>query len=181
MTLSQARSRVHRASSQLSSPPALTRHTVGHRFYDTRNTFSNPDLVVIVTDGNPNTVRGGSGGGASESQAVQAAMVEANLIKAGGAHMLAIGVASVDEANLGAITNGAASIVSPTTPVNGSTIKTLDIIKSTFGDLEDAMKALASALCDGSVKVEKLVDGDPAPGWEFTATDKEQRLHEREW
>jgi hypothetical protein len=48
--------------------------------YDTRTTFSNPDLVVIVTDGNPNTVRGGSGGGASEPQAVQAAMVEANLI-----------------------------------------------------------------------------------------------------
>ncbi len=132
---------------------------------DVRTTFSSPELLVIITDGNPNTTDTSTAGGAGDA-ALYEAMDEANLIKAGITHILAVGVGSVNENRLKDITDGSSSLVAAPTSAN---IKQLDVTTSSFGNLEEAMRQLASALCDGSVTVTKRVDGDVASGWSFAA------------
>ena len=58
-------------------------------------TGGRPDLVIVITDGNPNQIN--SGGGTSQAgttSAVNRALVQANAIKVGGTHMFSIAVGS---------------------------------------------------------------------------------------
>jgi len=120
-----------------------------------------PDLIIMFSDGNPN-----DGGG------ISGAIGPANGYKGAGAHILGVAIgSSIDLDNFRAITDGTGSILGPPPAITGSTIKSYDIIQSSFSNLEKAMNQVASALCDGHINVTKLVDGIPADGWTFSATD----------
>lgn len=51
-----------------------------------------PDLIVFITDGNPNTTNSSGGGGAGTVQATNAAITIANQMKGDGVHMFGIAV-----------------------------------------------------------------------------------------
>jgi uncharacterized protein YegL len=122
-----------------------------------RSTFDprvdKPDLVIFASDGNPNTIVGGSGCGASEADAVAAAVVAADAIKADGIRIITLGIGGdLDAANLIAISSADA------------------YYDSDFDTLADTLAGIAGELCGGTVTVRKYVDDVPAQGWEFTAT-----------
>ena len=130
-------------------------------------------LFVFLTDGNPNTAIGHSGGQPGLPGALWAGQTQANLIKGDGSHILAVGVGSnVTLSALRAVTDGASSLIAPPAGVNASTIQTLDIITSSFGDLEQAFRDLADALCAPAVALDKTVDDNskPEPGGDFNYT-----------
>ncbi len=97
--------------------------------------FSNPDLVVLLTDGNPTTnVNGDTGTG--DTQLVPA-IVAANTLKSGGAHILAIGVGgSVNEANLVHVSGDG---VHPPAELNADTVQGIDVILTGFSNLDDVL------------------------------------------
>ncbi len=113
-----------------------------------------PDLVLFASDGNPNTVYGGSPCGTSESAAVSAAVAIANTMKLDGIRIITLGIGDdIDSANLIAISSSDAYY---------------DVDE--FDELEDTLETIASELCGGTISVQKKVDGEPEAGWEFTLT-----------
>jgi uncharacterized repeat protein (TIGR01451 family) len=133
-------------------------------------TFTSPDLVVIFTDGNPtafNNDPDGSIGGedpADDPQVLDEAVIEANALKAAGTHMLAVGVSSApDVENLQAISEDPTPQSAPPLAIDGSTIQGLDIVLSSFANLETAMTELGNALCDPVVDLTKTATDDTLP------------------
>ena len=129
-------------------------------------TFSQPDLVVFITDGQPNA----SGTpGALDAGALDDAITAANTIKANGVtHILGVGVGDstgfLD--NIGEITG----------KDPGSAPPTHDVVASTTGDLLDDLHGLALDLCRATVAVHKRVRTGPGAGglvdgagWTFAA------------
>ena len=121
----------------------------------------NPDLIVIASDGNPNT-RGGHAhlghsllpASVSEQDAMSWASAEANDIRTDGARIVALGIGNgLDTDNLVTISG---PVVSPPAPINTST----DVITTGFATLAANLAALADELCGGTITVHKIIDAD---------------------
>jgi len=120
-----------------------------------------PDLIVFASDGRPNKVNGSNE--FNRQAALQAAIVEADLAKAAGARIIAIGIGDRLRVNkLQAIAS------SPD-----------DVYTTDFATLAQTLAELAEELCGGTITVNKLIDLDgdlgttddqsPGAGWTFTA------------
>jgi len=117
-----------------------------HGLYDPRP--AKPDLMVFASDGNPNAINGDST--VSEAEAVNAAVIAANAIKADGIRVLALGIGNdLDLDNLKAISGPNVNI-----GVNS------DVITSNFDDLATDLAKLADELCGGKILVQKQFDTD---------------------
>ncbi|MEZ4584494.1 MAG: hypothetical protein R3A10_23170, partial [Caldilineaceae bacterium] len=155
------------------------------------NGLAAPDLVVFFTDGNPNTVISDpqTTGNASTEEAVLAAAAQADLIKTNGgnggdgSHIFVVGVGGVTASNFAPVTDGANALQYVTsTPGSGQTdvFAEADYYVGSFDDLEQALQDVVTALCGGTITVQKLIDVDgnlatdgdqtPATGWTFAAT-----------
>lgn len=125
---------------------------------------TNPNLVIFASDGNPNTVIGGSGGSASESTAVSAAQVVANALKASGTRILAIGIGTdLNVTNMEAISGS---------NVNTGNVLTSDVITTDFSGLATQLATFATQTCGGTITVNKYIDSvSPTTrggvGWQF--------------
>ncbi len=133
----------------------------------------NPDLLVMITDGNPttddNSVRNI---GQEHEDDLFDAIAAANDAKDTGTRMLAIGIDShgvsasgLDTENLKKITNGDDSRIAPPNAVDAEA----DVVLADVGDLAAALADLATGLCGGTVNVKKYVDNILSPDWEFSA------------
>jgi uncharacterized repeat protein (TIGR01451 family)/LPXTG-motif cell wall-anchored protein len=97
-------------------------------------------------------------------------VLSANLVKASGTHILAVGVGdNVDVDGLKAISGD--------TEFDGGNIASADYLTTSFDDLRSSLKEFATALCGGSVTVTKEASTpeapgsfSPAAGWELTGT-----------
>ena len=150
-------------------------------FVTARNQFSEfphgsparPDLVVMITDGNPTTHTGEPEATPEHDRStgpadIEKAVTEANLIKLFGTHMFAVGVGGTAAAPLN--TTYLRAISGPD-QLPHDDMSTADWTRvSTFGALQARLTALATALCGGTVVVRKLMDGRAAAGWTFDAT-----------
>ena len=152
------------------------------------NGLAAPDLVVFFTDGNPNTVISDpqATGNASTEEAVLAAAAQADLIKTNGgnggsgSHIFVVGVGDVTASNFAPVTDGANALQYVTTsPGSGQTdvFAEADYYVGSFDDLAQALQDVVTALCGGTITVQKLMDADgnlatdgdqtPAAGWTF--------------
>ncbi|VAW01673.1 internalin, putative, partial [hydrothermal vent metagenome] len=127
--------------------------------FNTTDPFPSADIVLFMTDGNPTTFNGSLDRGVPppDPEDVDKGVTEANDTKSRGTRILAVGIGqdiSVD--NLKRISG----------PTQGDDWYLAD----DFQDLINTLPDIALQLCNGSVTVEKIVDGSPASGWEFTAT-----------
>lgn len=135
------------------------------------NAPSKFDLAILLTDGNPTVIRNNANSGSSAFNSLQdtdAGIFSANQLKAKGTRVVAVGVGSAlttdSELNLRAVSGTAA----------GS-----DYLRAAdFAAATTALTALATANCQGSIAVQKLIvptngtisDATPAPaGWQFDA------------
>jgi uncharacterized protein YegL len=97
------------------------------------------DLIIFASDGEPNRV-GDPAVEVSEDAAVAAAVAQANLAKADGVHILAIGIGVADETNLQAL----------------SGTGELDYVATGFGTFAEDIEELVNASCEQI----KCVNGD---------------------
>lgn len=103
-----------------------------------------PDLVVMVTDGDPNTVGSGPGGNAFGAAVAPAAAV-ANTVKGEGSHILALGLGGfVTQANLREITDGPQSTF---LQLGTDTAGTADIFGGNFSNLSAAYSTIPGSVC----------------------------------
>jgi uncharacterized protein YegL len=136
------------------------------------------DLVVFMTDGNPNTYVGGPA--ASETQAgwersIGPAVASANRVKTQGSRIFALGVGA---ALSSADSVGRLQAVSGTSefPTPNNNFFTADFtLNHDFTQFEAALSTIVSRLCGSSLEITKEVqdhNGDivDASGWSFTAT-----------
>jgi cysteine-rich repeat protein len=111
-----------------------------------------PNLVVFASDGNPNR-RGDPAEAVNQTVAVQAAVTEANLIKANGTRIIALGIGNaINTANLEAISSPDA------------------VITSNFTSLADTLAELSAELCGGTITVKKIINSSGVQDWEFNIT-----------
>ena len=116
------------------------------------NRLDKPDLYLFASDGNPNTIIGGGTCDSSESTAVAKAVEKANQIKSDGVRIITLGIGdNLKPENLIAISSADA------------------YYSSNFDTLANDLAAIAEELCGGTITVKKLIDGQPAENWEFTA------------
>ena len=108
------------------------------------------DAVLVLTDGDP-TVWGSESSGSVRLVTVQEAVHSANAIKSEGTRIVGVGIGLSDnsEKNLAAISG----------PTAGSDY----YLPAGFGDLDDALKEIASSQCGGTVVIEKQI-GASIPG-----------------
>uniref|UniRef100_UPI001AA0547E VWA domain-containing protein n=1 Tax=Rhabdothermincola sediminis TaxID=2751370 RepID=UPI001AA0547E len=126
-----------------------------------------PDLLFVLTDGKPTVhIDDSSTGGTTNNDDVDGGIRTANLVKGLGTRIFAVGIgAGIDATTLALITND--------TAFTGGNITTAGYALTNFDNLNSTLRKLATALCGGSVTVQKLADPGngvftPAPGWEFT-------------
>ena len=96
--------------------------------------YSNPDLVVLITDGDPTTDNSQGGSLVDEHIALQPAIAAANALKSANpaAHILAVGVgSSPSESNLVAV-SGPDVFDTNVAVINSSTVPGLDVILANF-------------------------------------------------
>lgn len=137
-------------------------------------------LVVYVTDGDPNTYTNDAGGTTTGSdgniEAMTRAASAADRVKAQGSHVFVIGVGAAinnpdSAARLTAI-SGPHEYPDPTSDLTKADFT----LVTRFAELEASLRAIAVSLCQSSLIVTKLVnaqDGEgysPASGWHFTTT-----------
>lgn len=157
-----------------------------------------PHLTVLITDGDPNRVirewrvtedeyankvplSSNEVTRSSKNAAADAAVPNANLIKAQGSHILAIAVGN--GLSGGSALNRLEKLSGPDIYDGSGTfdISTHDIYREPdFRNLQDALRDAAFQLCAPSVTIQKLVDLTPDPnslddavpgvGWEVTGT-----------
>ena len=136
------------------------------------------DLVVFITDGDP-TARNDpphapvTGLTEGDVTAMRPAAVEADALKEQGSHIFAVGVGAAVTKSTSARRLTAISGFDQFPPTEFS--KADYTLVENFNDLEEALRKVATELCQASVTVTKLVDeGDghyhPDPDWKFTAT-----------
>ena len=138
------------------NPGGTTNWDAGLDRVRTQTSGDKPDLVVFLTDGNPNRWAGG-GTGVEEGfySAMNPAADVANQLKAN-SHMFAIGVGAGVTDALSALRIQA---VSGTRSFPEYSIETADYTLVTdFDELEDALADLASNLCNVTVTVRKETD-----------------------
>ena len=136
-----------------------------------------PDMVVMITDGNPNTTRSSTAGefGDGSADAVNPAIVQANSMKNRGAHMFVIGVGS-------AVTNpadqAAIQAISDTEPFNaaGTNLRTADnMFTSDWAKLKADLQRVVSSFCasiDKSVSPTTAVAPGAKLSYSVTITSK---------
>jgi hypothetical protein len=118
-------------------------------------------LVVIITDGNPTT----SDGPLSD---LNDAITHANAIKTSGTRILAIGVDSsgssggLNLANLEAIAGPNDITIPPDTITD---INDVDVVMGNISQLGSALVSLTTAICGGTVTVNKMVDLNGDGDW----------------
>lgn len=138
------------------------------------NAPSKFDVAILLTDGNPTlqgTVFQPGYGIFTALRHTDAGIFSANLLKAKGTRVVALGVGpgvtAHSEYNLRA--------------VSGPTKNSDYFRASTFAEATDALVALANANCTGSIEVQKMIvpangtiaDATPAPaGWKFDAASQ---------
>jgi uncharacterized repeat protein (TIGR01451 family) len=135
------------------------------------------DLVVFITDGDPTayTEAGGhvvTGLTDGDAKALRLAATEADLVKAQGSHVFALGVGA-------AVTKPASAhrltAISGFHQYPNADFAEADYtLVDDFDKLAQALRQIATELCQASVTITKLVDeGDgvyrPDPGWTFSA------------
>ncbi len=129
-----------------------------------------PDLVVMITDGNPNRYINGSGvvttGTTAASTAEAKTKADAIKLAPNGSHMFTLGVTGDSGLNLGSLQ---AISGLDNWPINSFEVADWTTVTS-FTDLKPALLEIATELCGGTVIVQKLLDGNPAEGWHFTAS-----------
>jgi len=127
-----------------------------------------PNLLVIVTDGDPTTygyptAQGSYGGTEPDAEDIDNAIAAANVAKLAGTRILAVGVSSAPTvANL-------IDISGPT--VNAGDLTT-DVITAEFNALQEALGNFALEMCGGTITVTKYIDeavegNEGGQGWEF--------------
>ncbi len=138
-----------------------------------------PDLVLFMTDGRPNTINSGSGilvpadylGKPQDfsQTALNASILESNVVKRTGARMLGVAIASANTAgDFGERAIRAVSGNNRWQP--GDSIRNRDFIAvSKFADLQSQLLSLASDLCTSLTKSNSPT-GAVAPGTEITYT-----------
>lgn len=128
-------------------------------------------LTVVFTDGSPNghmasSPDGHGGAVANHGRSLDEAIVEANLLKAQGSHLFAIGIGQVAVKHLEELTG-------PDEFTAAESVATADYAHyASLAQLSDAFSALARGLCAPSLSLRKIVretDGqtNPAAGWQF--------------
>ena len=130
----------------------------GKRYFDVRLGFSTnweaalkqaeallPDLVIMITDGDPNTIGNGPGGNAWDV-AVPPAKVVANSIKSQGAHILVFALGGfVSVNNLQEITDGSNSTLMT---IGANNVSTADYYFGNFDEnFRDGYTEVANAIC----------------------------------
>ena len=139
-------------------------------------------LVVLLTDGDPNTVglENATGNNSNPQDATDAAQVYSDALKTAGNRMLAVGIGmnqnpDSDQAKRLMQISGDQFETNLTVPPD--TINDVDVlVPDDFESLKSAMKRVAASLCGGSITVKKFADADtpgdyqPAGGWKFDAT-----------
>ncbi len=132
-----------------------------------------PDLVILITDGNPNTIGNGPGNNASpdgSEAAVNPAITLANGMKTAGVKMFGIAVG-------GSISLGPIEAVTNDEEYTGSNFSTAGYMQTDdYAALAGQLKELAVDLCAPSLTITKLADTpttqgfEPADGWTFDTT-----------
>ncbi|MFV0317234.1 MAG: VWA domain-containing protein [Microthrixaceae bacterium] len=137
-------------------------------------------LTVILTDGNPTYANGGFGvnghgnslvgnGWDTTSTEVNKAVAEADLLKAAGTHMLAVGIGNnIDTGNLSAISGD-----DQLTATNGMSFAEADYTTVNFDTLKSLLEDFVKELCAPSLNITKTeipLQGAERPGngWDFT-------------
>ncbi len=126
----------------------------------------NPDLMVVITDGNPNTVNpAGSGGNAQpdgSTAAVNPAIAQANTMKGKLTKMFGIAVGSnITPAPITAITSTTLYNAGPPTNFASAGYTTSTSYVSLKADLEQ----IAADLCGSTVKITKKIDTPDTNGF----------------
>lgn len=137
-----------------------------------------PNLIILASDGNP-TVNNGPGGEATnwmtDNNDLTRAIIQANNIKDDGIRIITLGIgSSVEQANLEAISGSAGS--------------SAYFSAANFSELASALHDITSALCGGTITVNKVIDADgnletiedqtPGAGWEFTVVGETKTTDE---
>src|SRR5690606_2438231 len=124
------------------------------------------DLVIFFTDGNPTAydhnngdcaggdVRTPNSNNFSYNTALSKAVTQANIIKAAGKHMFAVGVGDVNVGNLKAISGNDNFAYS-------QDIYTDDYSIGNFDDLADALGDAVNQICGTEISIEKSVSPNP--------------------
>ena len=129
------------------------------------DSFSAYNVVIVLTDGNPNRY-GPTGSGTNVNTRfidVENGIFSANALKNDGTRIIAVGINDVATDNLAAISG----------PVAGS-----DFFSTSFAGLADVLSGLARENCMGTISVVKQVvpaggtvaEALPEGGWTFSAT-----------
>ena len=125
----------------------------------------NADLVIIMTDGNPTISNVGGSGNTTTFWDLEEGIASANLVKAGGPKVLALGIGDdVSPLNLQAISG----------PIQGPVAGNYDYAISNFDTVKNNLVDIATRLCGATVNVTKLLDGQASSGWTFTPTAADQ-------
>jgi len=141
-----------------------------------------PDVVVVITDGNPTTYGDPSQNNQffNRLREVEAGIFSANAVKARGTRVLAMGVGSGVSGTATALNLRA---ISGTVAYNGTNRDTADYYQTpNYAEAGAALKALAQGSCSGSITVVKQIvpasapagsttGAQPAGDWTFAATN----------
>ena len=141
---------------------AVTRDAAGNKLPASQL----PNLVVLITDGQPNAILGPTY--TDEAEATSAAMARADEVRADGIDLVGVGVGMVFSSST-AVTN-LKSVVG-TTGWNGGSpgnAATADVFVGGFGQLGSMLSTIVTGRCGGAVVMQATVDGAPAPGiWSY--------------
>lgn len=158
-------------------------------FYDAttgqpHNSFQ-PDLVVLITDGQPGLRRDGSGGVTSSggsSAAAQAAAEVADEGRTQGSRVIGVLVGG-QSTNTGLLeqvvgSNAWSGSVRPDGSLDVGNAVAADYFASSFSDLGAVLRSIMIAECGGTVTVRKQLDNGTSPGgqWNYSSPTGDQVL-----
>jgi len=141
-----------------------------------RDDSVHPDLIVMVTDGDPTASTAGPNSTSDPNVHLAPAVVAANAAKSSSSsdpiRIVTVGVGAATQSRLIAISGPS---VHPPDPISA----TIDVILGDFDELAEALGDLADAFCGGTITVHKIIDDDgnlgttgdqsDGVGWTFTA------------
>jgi uncharacterized repeat protein (TIGR01451 family) len=130
-----------------------------------------PDLLVVITDGQPTVHEDdSSSGGTTNNDDIAGGIASANLVKATGTRIFGAGVG-------GATAEGLELISGTNEYTIGEDIASTDYVITAWENLDDALRNFATSLCGANVTVTKQASTMGAPGtyapaadWHFTGT-----------
>jgi hypothetical protein len=148
----------------------------------TLNTGRVANLVVFVTDGDPNTINSGATGSTTSTPdgnvaVMTPAAAAADVVKGQGSRVFAIGVGpAVNNSNTADRLTAVSGDVQYSTPQPDFAQADFTLV-SQFAGLEASLRSIVTAVCAPSVTITKWVrtPGEvnytsDAPGWAFTGT-----------